>query len=241
MPHLTPEYLPGLPIFGQRFFEQLFQSIPTQTVLVFDNYHVLAKDSLVHEVIRIAASERSKGAGMIVMSRAEPPGTLTRLQVEQQLALIEQETLRLTRPEAAQLVRLHMKRAKKKSVVGVTDGFYGKTNGWLAGMVLLLQQTKNPSVLATPSSTPEVLFNYLAREVFSELDDQTREVLLKTAVLPSMTVPMAEALSGVPEAGAVLGSCIASAISRNGERTGRYGTSTIRSSKNSCLPRRRQR
>lgn len=204
LPHLTPEYLPGLPIFAQRFFEQLFQRMPPQTLLVFDNYHVLAKDSPIHEVICMAAGERLKGAGMIVMSRSEPPGAFARLQAEQQLALIEEKTLRVTKSEAAQLVRLHTKGNKKNSAAGIAGQLHRKTDGWMAGMVLLLQQMKNPSVLATPSSTPEVLFNYLAREVLSELDGQTREVLLTTAVLPSMTVPMAETLSGVPTAGAVL-------------------------------------
>lgn len=204
LPHLTPEYLPGLPTFTQRFFEQLFQRMPRQTLLVFDNYHVLAKDSPVHEVIRITAGELPKGAGMIVMSRSEPPGTLARLQAEQQLTVVGQETLCVTRMEAAQLVRLHTKGRAKKPAADIAGQLYAKTNGWIAGMVLLLQQTKNPSVQAMSSSTPEALFDYLAREVLNELDDQTRTVLLKTSVLPSMTVSMAETLSEVPTAGAIL-------------------------------------
>lgn len=43
LPHLTPEYMLGLSIFAQRFFEQLFQRVLPETVLVFDNYHVLTQ------------------------------------------------------------------------------------------------------------------------------------------------------------------------------------------------------
>ncbi|TKB63801.1 MAG: hypothetical protein E8D47_12690 [Nitrospira sp.] len=206
LPHLTPEYLPGLPIFAQRFFEQVFQRMPPQIVLVFDNYHVLVKDSPVHDVIRIAAEGLPRGSGMIVMSRSEPPGAFARLQAEQQLARIGQETLRLTQSEAAGLVRLHTKGRAKKPAAGSVDQLYRMTSGWIAGVVLLLQQqqTKNLSMATTGSSAPEVLFNYLAKEVFSERDDQTKAVLLRTAVLSSMTVPMAEALSRVPTAGAIL-------------------------------------
>ena len=88
LPHLTPEYLLGLPIFAQRFFEQLFRRMPPEAVLVFDNYQVLTDDSPVHEVIRIAASGLANGMRLIVMSRSKPPGTLARLQVEQRMILI---------------------------------------------------------------------------------------------------------------------------------------------------------
>jgi len=38
LPHLTPEYLPGLPIFTRRFFETLYSRFKTPTLLIFDNY-----------------------------------------------------------------------------------------------------------------------------------------------------------------------------------------------------------
>ena len=47
--------------------------------------------------------------------------------------------------------------------------------------------------------TPEVVFDYLAGEVFERIDDQTKTFLLKTAFLPGMTAPMAESLTGIPE------------------------------------------
>ena len=200
LPHLTPEYLPGLPIFTQRFFEQLYQSLPSQAVLVFDNYHVLAKDSPVHEVIRLAASELPGEMRIIVLSRGELPIQQARLQTEQQLSVIDQAMLRLTKREAAQLIRLHTKR----TAAPVVKSLYALTNGWMAGIVLLLQQRTNIEASVTTASTPEVLFNYLAREVLNEVDEPTRMVLLKTAIPPSMTVPMAEALSERPTAGAVL-------------------------------------
>ena len=51
LPHLTPEYLPGLSIFTRQFFEQLYQRIKTPAVMVFDNYHVLNQTDSIHELI----------------------------------------------------------------------------------------------------------------------------------------------------------------------------------------------
>src|SRR6185503_20962152 len=38
LPHLTPEYLQGLPIFTRRFFEALCQRLRAPAALVLDNY-----------------------------------------------------------------------------------------------------------------------------------------------------------------------------------------------------------
>jgi DNA-binding SARP family transcriptional activator len=53
-------------------------------------------------------------------------------------------------------------------------------------------------------STPQLVFDYLAGEIFQKTDAATREVLLSTAYLPQMTAEMATTLSGQPDAGARL-------------------------------------
>lgn len=200
LPHLTPEFHPCLSTFAQRFFEQMFRYVPVPTTVVFDNYQVLQKDSPVHEVIRTATSLFPTETRMVVMSRAEPPETLARLQAERRVALIYQDALRFTKTETARLLRGRVKGRRGD----FANRLYGLTEGWIAGIVLLLRQTKQAPAPAEVSSRRDVLFNYLAREVLDEVDERTRTVLLKTALAPFVTVPMAETLSEVPTAGAVL-------------------------------------
>jgi hypothetical protein len=54
------------------------------------------------------------------------------------------------------------------------------------------------------AATQQVLFDYFAGEVFDKVPEATQAILLKTALLPQMTVAMAEQLTGDPSAGQVL-------------------------------------
>lgn len=73
-------------------------------------------------------------------------------------------------------------------------------------MVLLLAQTRSqpPDQMAAVEQAPEVVFDYLAKEVMKELTPEVHHFLLKTACFPSMTAAMAERLTGLPSAGNVL-------------------------------------
>ncbi|HEU4949192.1 MAG TPA: hypothetical protein VFT11_00375, partial [Candidatus Deferrimicrobiaceae bacterium] len=53
LPLLTPEFLPGLAVFGQRYFENLFDRLRTPFVMVFDDYQEVHADSLLHEVLQV--------------------------------------------------------------------------------------------------------------------------------------------------------------------------------------------
>ena len=80
---------------------------------------------------------------------------------------------------------------------------YHKTQGWAAGLILMLEQAASSDSLAAPSdlSTPQLVFDYLAGEIFDKADAGMRELMLTTAYLPQMTAEMACALSGQKDAG----------------------------------------
>ena len=56
LPVLTHQYLPGLPAFTRRFFDELFTRLPAPSVVVFDNYQKIPPESMLHDVIRDAAA-----------------------------------------------------------------------------------------------------------------------------------------------------------------------------------------
>ena len=57
---------------------------------------------------------------------------------------------------------------------------------------------------APESSIPQVIFDYLAEEIFQKFDDATQEFLLCTAYLPNMTAQMAVELSSNKQSGKLL-------------------------------------
>jgi ATP/maltotriose-dependent transcriptional regulator MalT/DNA-binding SARP family transcriptional activator len=206
LPHLTPEYLLGLEVFTRRVFEDLFARLRAPVAVVFDNYQTVPSQAPFHDVLAQGLSGVPAGISVIVLSRANPPPALARLQAEQRMAQIEEDALWLTKEEATRLVTLQARTNRKPVPRQVRAQLVRQSQGWVAGLVLLLEQRKTSRARAHASepNAPEVLFDYLAREVLKQLDPETQGFLLKTAFCPSMTAKMAEKLTGLPGAGSLL-------------------------------------
>lgn len=190
LPHLTPEYLPALELFARRYFEEAFRRVPDGTVLVFDNVQDAGGDSAFHDVLRIAIECVPAHAKVMCLSRAMPPAALARLRVNGSLAILERDAVRLTLAEAQAIAQLRGTEDAEKIAA-----IHAKTLGWTAGLVLMIE---GPSDASAPFDTadPEALFGYFASEVLQRLDGTTRDVLLKSSILPRMRASDIEALTG---------------------------------------------
>jgi len=202
LPLLTPEYLPGLPTFSKRYFENLFGRLKPGTVVVFDDYQKLAEKSPLHEAIRDGLSQIPDGIHAFVISRSDPPPLFARERANQRVEWVGWKELRLTPAEAKGIARL---RGKKRNV-GEVLTLQGRSDGWAVGLVLLLEESsglaKEPRKME--DTPPEKVFEYFAGEIFSGLGEKAKGFLLKSACLPKMTARMAERITGVPRAGAIL-------------------------------------
>ena len=99
LPLLTPEYLPDLPGFARRFLRDGFAQLPDDVILVFDNYHDIAGESALHAPFKAALSEVPPGSNVMVLSRSGPPPVFADALVNQTIALVSWEDLRLTQEE----------------------------------------------------------------------------------------------------------------------------------------------
>src|SRR5512144_1449590 len=61
LPHLTPEFLPGLETFARRTFEELFRRLRPGSVLVLDNARDAGAEAVLYEVLRIAVDALPAG------------------------------------------------------------------------------------------------------------------------------------------------------------------------------------
>ena len=77
-----------------------------------------------------------------------------------------------------------------------------KTQGWAAGLVLMLQSLKTTDIddRLLEGLRQKDIFDYFAGEILEKADQLTKEFLLKTAFLPSMTLEAAEKITGLPAA-----------------------------------------
>ncbi|NIO39259.1 MAG: hypothetical protein GTO41_03080 [Burkholderiales bacterium] len=201
LPQLTQQHLSGLTAFTRRFLQALYQQLGTSFVIVFDGYHEIALRSGLHEVLATALTEVPPGGSVIFISRSDPPSSMARLRANRAIEVIGWRDLKLTSEESDSIVA---QRGLKLDPVRLKE-LNEKTEGWAAGLVLMLEQAEAGNWSAPADlSTPQLVFDYLAGEIFDKTDAATREILLTTAFLPQMTADMATSLSGQADAGNLL-------------------------------------
>lgn len=194
LPLLTPEHCSSAPIFSRRYFENLFARLPRPFALVFDNFQDAGSPQF-HEVIYAGLETIPNDISFIMISRESLPSRFARLQANSRIEQLGWEDIRFTTAEASELIR--QKRPEGLSGQTLAD-LCRKAEGWVAGLLLILEHVgKGGLDLGMEGAwTPEGVFNYFGAEVLSLMDDERRELLLNTAFLPYMTVPLAEKLTG---------------------------------------------
>lgn len=196
LPLFTPEYASGMPVFARRYFEDLYSGLEIPFILVLDNYQEAPVNSGFHEMIKCGLELIPEGINVFVLSRKEPPPEFARLGANNKMSFLGWEEIRLTLAETREMVRL--KRGK-----GVTDEIlhrlHQKTEGWAAGLVLVLlgSRIRKQDWHSLRDFPTKEVFDYLGMEIFQKINKETQEFFLKTAFLPTVTVRIAEKLTGI--------------------------------------------
>jgi LuxR family transcriptional regulator, maltose regulon positive regulatory protein len=202
LPLLTPEYRPGLAIFTKRFLESLCARLCRPAAIVFDNFQLFSMESDLLRVLVAAFEVIPPDVTLFVLSRQPTPPMVASLQAQQRVAFVTDEEMRLTEAEAMAVARLHQSRSNMVGGAELLRQWYHYTRGWMAGMILLAESKQSSAQDLSPSDghLPQVLFDYLATEVFHRFEPATQQVLRTTAFASTVTGDMATTLSGVPDA-----------------------------------------
>lgn len=216
LPLLTPERMPGLSVFAQRYFEGLSSMLPVPSLLVLDDCHRIREDSVFFERLREGISRLAPGIGAVLVSRSDPHPSFARDRANRLLETFGWEDLRLTLDEATGIVKLQRKGKPPPELV---KDLFERTDGWVGGLVLLLERTDRGSVAPRMigRQVPAKIIDYFGSEIFRRLDEERRDFLLRTAFLSRMTPSMAERLTGEERAGSIL-----SEMNRQNQFTKKY-------------------
>jgi hypothetical protein len=201
LPAFAPEYLAAPSGFARTFFRALLSQRSPPGVLVLDDYHQLRTDSPVHAALSDGLAELPEGTTAVVISRDEPPVEMSRHLASGELEVVRGDQLSLTRREADAVAKLWGYSGHDRRAV---LGAYPQTEGWAAGLVLLLAGWRRGQEGQEARRWQQALFGYFAQEILERADPEVRTVLLRAALLPLVTAPMAVELSGVPHAGEIL-------------------------------------
>lgn len=197
LPALTPEEGLSIDGFARLFFDALAERLPVGTLIILDNHQVLAADSPVHVLVCEGISRLPPGSWLIA-SRHPPVGRMATLLGNGSLTVLGIEDLRFTEDETAQVMR---RENRARTTVELAHKVWERSEGWPAGVVLLLHEHHLAAMLATGQS---LVSDYLHNLILHPLSGALRRFLMRTAWLPEVSPAMANELSGREDAADVL-------------------------------------
>jgi LuxR family transcriptional regulator, maltose regulon positive regulatory protein len=193
LPPFEPSYQGDVEAFARGFFRELFDG--DAPYLVFDNYQALRADAHGQDIVLMAMNELPAGGRIFVISRTNPPAGFAAARARGQMTVVGWDELRMSREECAGVAAARDVRISDAEL----DELHARTQGWAAGMVLLLQGLRHraapkPGAAGASGTAPSVIFDYLAEEIFTKFAPPVQEFLLRAAYLPQVTTALAAAL-----------------------------------------------
>lgn len=187
----------------QRFFGALCDRLEDGAVLVFDDCHHLPADATIYRLLGDVLANLPSRISALFISRSEPPPSWVRLRANQTMRVLGWDQLRLTPEETSGLCALLTGRSMPADAL---EGLHAEVQGWVAGLVLLLEQAELAEIPAPVKNHGNLaaVFDYFAGEIFQRQSGPLQEFLLRTALLPRISTPIAETLTGNPRAGRIL-------------------------------------
>lgn len=187
---------------ARAFFRRLFAGARAPFALVLDNLHAVPAEGTLHAALEAGLGQVPRNCCVIVTSRTEPPASMARARVTGEMVAVGGDQLRLDAAELAEMARLRGHELRGDALAQYAE----RTQGWAAGLVLMLEHARVSGHIAElpGDATPQVIFDYLAGEIFDHFEARTREFLLRIACLPRMSAEVAQALTGEAKAARLL-------------------------------------
>jgi LuxR family maltose regulon positive regulatory protein len=183
-------------ISGRRLIRDLYSRLPQPGLLVLDDCHEIASDAALHALLVDSAAEIPLGCNVILIGRGEPPSRYSRLIANRTLGMVDSRDLRFTLEETHAI-------ASRFSADQRVSGFlHGQCAGWAAGVTITLERLRRRPSESTPleHEMRKAIFGYYAGEVFDRASPEERRILVSTALVPRLSGPAANELSGSAQA-----------------------------------------
>jgi hypothetical protein len=151
-------------------------------------------------MLAMMVEETPAGARAIAISRTQPPPELERARLARQMDVIGWPDLRLQRDEALALAGLAGRPRHEDGAV--LDALLDQSQGWVAGLVLLLEHMRHSGPLRDEAhaGSQEAVFGYFAGQVFNASSPRAQQTLMRLSVMPHISPAQAVAISGDPSA-----------------------------------------
>ena len=175
-------------------------ALPGPTVLVLDDYHVVATPA-VHEAVTFLLDNLPPQVTLAITTRADPPLPLSRMRARGELLEVRAADLRFTGPEATAFLNDVMGLGLEPAQVAALED---RTEGWAAGLQLAALSVGGApgassgvgELIEGFAGSHRLVLDYLLEEVLDRLPEDLRTFLLDTSLLDELTAPLCDALTG---------------------------------------------
>ncbi|MCR8842065.1 LuxR C-terminal-related transcriptional regulator [Paenibacillus sp. SC116] len=162
--------------------------------IVLDDYHVIQSEAI-HHAVDLLIERMPIHMHVVIITRNDPPLSLARLRVRNQMTEIRVSDLRFTQPEAAEFLEnamgVHL--SPEQTVL-----LESRTEGWIAGLqlaALSIKEQKNVSnFLSSFTGNHRFILDYLVEEVLKQQSVNIQHFLLRTSILDRLCGPLCEAI-----------------------------------------------
>jgi len=175
-----------------------------ELVLVLDDHHAVSSEAC-DRFLEALIERLPEGARIVLASRTRPRLRLARQRAATTVVELGADELAFRAEESERLLngslRLRLTRAQVEMI-------HARVEGWAAGLSLVastLRSDRDLADVATAlSRSRERVAEYLVEEALDALAPRMRDFLTRTSILGRMTAPLCEAVTGDPEAAALL-------------------------------------
>jgi LuxR family maltose regulon positive regulatory protein len=172
--------------------------------LVLEDYH-LVESAPIHEGIAFLLEHLPPQMHLVITTRADPPLPLSRLRGRGEMVEIRVKELRFTGEEAAQFLR---EAQGLDLATPEIEALTARTEGWVTGLQLAslsLKETEDlPGFMAALTGHHRYIVDYLMEEVLQRQPAAVQRFLLETSLLPRLSGPLCDAVTGQPGSQALL-------------------------------------
>ncbi|GHO48949.1 LuxR C-terminal-related transcriptional regulator [Ktedonospora formicarum] len=167
-------------------------------VLILDDYHVI-EEQAIHEALLFWLEHVPVQIHLVLASRVDPPFSLSRLRVRDQVRELRDADLRFQQSEAAHFLNGTMKLTLSQEEVDVLEQ---RTEGWIAGLqlaALVLQQREDHAAFVRAfTGSQRYLLDYIQEEILSHLEAPLQNFLLRISVLSHLNADLCQAVTEEP-------------------------------------------
>jgi len=169
-------------------------TIPSDVVLVLDDYHVLDAKP-VDDALTFLVEHLPPQMHLVIATREDPALPLARLRARGQLTELRAADLRFTPSEAAGFLHEVMDLDLSTDEIAALDA---RTEGWIAGLQLaaisLQGRADVAGFIASFAGSHHFVLDYLVEEVLQRQPDPVQTFLLRTSILDRLCGPLCDAV-----------------------------------------------